>query len=312
MPKGKKAEAIKEVKSEKSKVKSTRYEGKRSASFIPSKKLKTGKTTKEKKSVKTTENIVDQNAEMQTVPTVKTSNAELKTRTVNADLKIDVLNTEGKTVGSITLPKNIFGAKINPQLMAQAVRIYLVNQRRGTVSTKTRGEVDGSTRKIYRQKGTGRARHGGIRAPIFVKGGIAHGPKPKDYALHLPKNMKRAALLSALSAKVKDQQIAIVDGLESLERKTKFVAKAFDNWGLLRKERNTLLILPIDMQDIYRITRNLAGVTITSADRVNTYEILQHKTIVLMKDAIESLEKTFLNKKSEYQNPKSETNSKSK
>jgi len=298
MPKGKKAEAIKEVKSP---AVAKAMAGKQKTT------VKTARVSAGKKIKMQNEKL---EASSQSVKIEESKKENIRENQGN--LKVNVLNTEGKTVGSITLPKNIFGAKINPQLMAQAVRIYLVNQRRGTVSTKTRGEVDGSTRKIYRQKGTGRARHGGIRAPIFVKGGIAHGPKPKDYALHLPKNMKRAALLSALSAKVKDQQIAIVDGLESLERKTKFVAKAFDNWGLLRKERNTLLILPIDMQDIYRITRNLAGVTITSADRVNTYEILQHKTIVLMKDAIESLEKTFLNKKSEYQNPKSETNSKSK
>jgi len=129
-----------------------------------------------------------------------------------AGLKVEVIDTVGKVVETMELPKELFGAKINSVLMAQAVRVYLANQRLGTASTKTRGEVDGSTRKIYRQKGTGRARHGGIRAPIFVKGGIAHGPKPRDYSLLLSKNMRIAALRSALSAKVKAGEVAVIAG----------------------------------------------------------------------------------------------------
>ena len=205
-------------------------------------------------------------------------------------LKLDVINTAGEKDGTITLPENIFGVKINPQLIAQAVRVYLVNQRRGTASTKTRGEVDGTTRKIYRQKGTGRARHGGIRAPIFVKGGIAHGPKPKNYELKMPANMKKAAFLSALSSKVKSGEIKIVTGVEALETKTKAFARAFDAWGLVKKGRNVLLVLPQDAKNIYQSARNLAGVTITTAGRLHTYEILQHKVVILMKDTVKTLE----------------------
>src|SRR3989338_5152877 len=125
-----------------------------------------------------------------------------------------VFDTKGALKKTIDLPKEIFGVQENNILLAQAVRVYLANQRQGTVSTKTRGEVAGSTRKIYRQKGTGRARHGSIRAPIFVHGGLVFGPKPRDYSMKFPKKMRKAALASALSSKVNDAQVKVVDGLE--------------------------------------------------------------------------------------------------
>ncbi|MGH7246030.1 MAG: 50S ribosomal protein L4, partial [Candidatus Levyibacteriota bacterium] len=153
------------------------------------------------------------------------SKAAVKTYVAQSGLKVDVFDAKGKVVSSMTLPKELFDMPINKTLMAQAVRVFLGNQRQGTVSTKTRGEVAGSTRKIYRQKGTGRARHGGIRAPIFVKGGIAHGPKPKDYTFSLPVKMRRKALFSALSAKVKEGGIRVVSGLSKIEPKTKPVAE---------------------------------------------------------------------------------------
>lgn len=217
-------------------------------------------------------------------PVLKKTEAKTK---VETGLSVSVLDAKGAVVGHITLPEEVFGAKINKQLIAQAVRVYLVNQRQGTVSTKTRGEVDGSTRKIYRQKGTGRARHGGIRAPIFVKGGVAHGPKPKDYELSLPKKMKQAAFASAMSAKLKDGAIKVVAGVESFDKKTKVFANAFASWGFDAKKRNAVLVLPKDMKEVYKATRNLAGVSITTADRLNTYEVLKHKTVVLMKEAVD-------------------------
>src|SRR6185437_7247197 len=119
-----------------------------------------------------------------------------------APVSVDVVGIDGKVTGKIALPGEIFGEKLNKALLAQAVRVYLANQRQGNASTKTRGEVDGSTRKIYRQKGTGRARHGSVRAPIFVHGGIAHGPKPRDFSLTMPQKMKQKALFSALSTKL--------------------------------------------------------------------------------------------------------------
>ena len=139
-------------------------------------------------------------------------------------LKISVYSTAGKVLESMTLPKEVFDAKINNNLMTQAVRVYMANQRRGTVKTKTRGEVKISTRKIYRQKGTGRARHGAKSAPIFVGGGVAFGPRQRDYSLKLNQKSRKAALFSALSSKLKDGEIKIVTGLEKLEPKTKKMA----------------------------------------------------------------------------------------
>src|SRR5258708_4404168 len=159
-------------------------------------------------------------------------------------ITVSVYDTAGKEVETMSLPEEIFGAKINKVLMAQAVRVYLANQRQGNASTKTRGEVAGSTRKIYKQKGTGRARHGGIRAPIFVKGGIAHGPKPQDHSLAMPKKMKRVALFSALTAKLADGQIKVISGLETLEPKTKVMMQTLNNFGLAEKKANILLVMP--------------------------------------------------------------------
>jgi large subunit ribosomal protein L4 len=136
-------------------------------------------------------------------------------------LTVDVYDAAGKVTGTVTLPESVFGASVNKQLIAQAVRVYLANQRSGTASTKSRGEVQGSTRKIYRQKGTGRARHGGVRAPIFVHGGIAHGPKPHDFSMKMPQKMRRAALHSTLTLKAKGNAIKVLGGLDSMAPKTK-------------------------------------------------------------------------------------------
>jgi len=211
----------------------------------------------------------------------------------NSPLNVAVYDTTGKEVDTIDLPAELFGAKVNPVLMAQAVRVYLANQRQGTASTKTRGEVRGSTRKIYRQKGTGRARHGGVRAPIFVKGGIAHGPKPQDHSLAMPKKMKRAALFSALTAKLAGNQVRIVSGIEALAPKTKLVMGALNNFGLSDKKAKVLVVTAIDTEAIIRSGRNLKGVTITAADRINTYEVLNTKSLVLMKEAVERLQEVF-------------------
>src|SRR5581483_3496247 len=179
--------------------------------------------------------------------------------------------------------------------------VYLANQRQGNASTKTRGQVQGSTRKIYRQKGTGRARHGALRAPLFVKGGIAHGPKPKDYNLSLTKKMKKLALFSALSSKLKDKQVLIIEGLEKLEPKTKNMASTFSNLPLLDKKRKVLFVYakkneaPQD-ELIKKAVRNLKGVSTLSADRINTYEVLNNNNILFTKFALTSLTNHFLGK----------------
>lgn len=208
-------------------------------------------------------------------------------------VSLDVYDKNGKVLESIELPKDLFGAKVNNQLMAQAVRVFLANQRRGTVSTKTRGEVQGSSRKIYRQKGTGRARHGSIRAPIFVHGGLVFGPKPRDYSLKLPQKMKAAALFSALSSKVKDGQVKVVSGLDTITPKTKAMVAVIKSLGLETSQKKVLLVMPKEVDEIKRSARNIEGVTLTAANRLNTYDVLNTTTIILMKDAIEVMSQTF-------------------
>ena len=219
-------------------------------------------------------------------------------------VSVDVYDVKGKVIGKISLPKEIFAAKVNPVLMAQAVRVYLANQRKGTASTKTRGEVTASTRKIYRQKGTGRARHGGISAPIFVGGGVVFGPKPRDYSLSLPKKMKKKALASALTNKVKDHAIKVVDGLEKLEPKTKIMNKTImlvtesSPSASLRASgqkarRKVLLIIPEKIENVQRAARNIEGVTIRPANLLTTYEVLNNDMLLFMKESVKTLENVW-------------------
>lgn len=209
--------------------------------------------------------------------------------TKRGPLIVDVYDIKGKVVDTISLPKEIFGAKINNQLMAQAVRVYLANQRRGTVSTKTRGEVKGSTRKIYKQKGTGRARMGSIRSPIRVHGGLAHGPKPRDYSLKFPQKMKRASLISALSGKLKAGEIKVVKGLEIISPKTKVMASVIQNLGLNAKKNKILLVLSQKLDNIKRAAGNIEGVDISLVNQLNTYEVLRNKTILFTRQTIEEM-----------------------
>jgi large subunit ribosomal protein L4 len=212
-------------------------------------------------------------------------------------LRLSVYDLKGIAAGSLTLPKEIFGAKINNSLMAQAVRVYLANQRRGTLKTKSRGEVNISTRKIYRQKGTGRARHGAASAPIFVGGGIAFGPKPRDFSMKLNQNMRRVALFSALSAKLKDGEIKIVTGLEKIEPKTKKMVDVVKKLELNGKKQQLLLVVPkagADFENVSKAARNIKGVSVVSSNQLNTYEVLANSKILFMKNAVESLKETFL------------------
>jgi large subunit ribosomal protein L4 len=236
------------------------------------------------------------------VKSVKAVEAKPKATTkieasVKGSLKIDVYDLKGKVVEQTSLPKEIFGVKVNNALMAQAVRVYLANQRRGTVSTKTRGEVQGSSAKIYRQKGTGKARHGSKRAPIFVHGGLVFGPKPRDYSMDLNKKMRKASLFSSLTLKNENGEIKIIKGLEKIEPKAKLMEEAVRKLGFEVKKRKILLVTDSPKtENVYRATKNLKGVEIISANMLNTYEVLNSKVIVLMKDAIEVIENTFLKK----------------
>jgi 50S ribosomal protein L4, bacterial/organelle len=254
--------------------------------------VKSKKTTEEKvtKPVKTAAKSVKK------VETVKAEVAVEKAATAKKSVSLDVYGTDGKVSGKVSVPAEMFGDKVNKTLLAQAVRVYLANQRQGNASTKTRGEVDGSTAKIYRQKGTGRARHGSKRAPIFVKGGIVFGPKPRDFGLNLPTKMKRKALFSALSAKVADKTVIVVDGFDKMEAKTKQFVGVLHKLGIPEKKKSVLLITAGKAENITRAGNNVQGIAFAGATRLNAYEVLKSKKLLIMKEALEEMQKTFLGK----------------
>ena len=212
-------------------------------------------------------------------------------------VKIDLYDTSGKKVGKIVLPSEIFAAKLNPRLMAQAVRVYLANQRQGGAKTKTRSEVNRTKAKWYRQKGTGRARHGSRAAPIFVGGGVAHGPTGKEnYQLNMSQRMKKAALFSGLTDKLKNQKIVVVKGLEKIEPKTKKMKKILENLGITGEVKKTLLILPEKLENVILAGRNLAGLNLISANLLNVYQVLNNEQLIFMENSIDKLKETFLKK----------------
>lgn len=208
-------------------------------------------------------------------------------KSLKSKFSVPVYSLTGRASGTYNLPKEIFGQKINHQLLAQAVRVYMTNQKVFTVSTKTRGEVEGSTAKIYRQKGTGRARHGSIRAPIFVGGGIVFGPTVRKVRLSLPQKMKKAALVSALSDKANDKSIVGLTGIDKASGKTKEIAKLLEKL----KIKNALIVTERKNDNIVRAVRNILGVDVLNADLINAYEILKHRVLLLTKEAVERLKK---------------------
>ncbi len=205
-------------------------------------------------------------------------------------LSVPVYSLAGRADGTLTLPKEIFGQKVNKKLLSQAMRVYMTNQKNLTGFTKTRGEVEGSTAKIYRQKGTGRARHGGIRAPIFVGGGIVFGPKPRKVKLELPQRMKKAALLSAFSFKVTDKNIIGLAGIEKASGKTKEIVKLM--LSVKKQDNASALIVTGDKTDnAVRAVRNIPGVDILPVNLINAYEVVKHDLLLITKEAVEKLSK---------------------
>lgn len=229
----------------------------------------------------------DKKVEAKLKVAAKVTKPKLKKEEKTYSLSVSVFSLVGRESGNFNLPKEIFGVKINQNLLTQALRVYLSNQKSHHAQTKTRGEVEGSTRKVYRQKGTGGARHGARRAPIYVGGGIALGPKVRHVILDLPQKMKKAALLSALSQKAKDGEIKILSGLEKASGKTKEFA------ALAKKlEKKSVLILSDKkIDDAFRAVRNLSGMEILSTETVNVLDIIKHQSLLLTKEAVEALEK---------------------
>lgn len=211
-------------------------------------------------------------------------------------LSAPVYSLLGKEVGNLELPKELFGVKVNKALLAQAMRVYMNNRKGHNSNTKTRGEVTGSTRKIYAQKGTGRARHGGIRAPIFVGGGIALGPKYRKTVLELPQKMKKASLISALSFKALNGEILGLEGIGTASGKTKemmgFVSNTTGKQGSSKKQKHSMLIVgDKNIENVQRGVRNIEGVDFMGASEINVFEVIRHESLVLTREAVEKLQK---------------------
>jgi large subunit ribosomal protein L4 len=200
------------------------------------------------------------------------------------------MDMTGKEVGEITLSDVIFGAEINGAVLHAAVRTYLMNQRQGTQSTLTRTEVSGGGKKPWRQKGTGRARQGSTRSPQWTHGGVALGPKPRDYRLSMNKKARRAALYSALSAKVAEGNLIVVDDIACNEYKTKTMVNMINALGGARKP---LIVLPEVNGMVVKSCANIPGVKTTLANTINVYDILNADKFIASKAAIEKLEEVF-------------------
>ncbi len=214
--------------------------------------------------------------------------AEKKVATPRATaLSVPVYSLTGRAAGSLTLPKEIFGSKVNNNLLSQAVRVYSTNQKQLLAHTKTRGKVKASKAKIYRQKGTGRARHGAISAPIFVGGGIAFGPQSRKVKLDFPKGMKKAALISALSSKMSDKGVLGLSGIEKASGKTSEIAKLLQKIAV----KSALIVTGQSLDNVVRGSRNIPGVSVLPANLINAYEVLKHDMLLVTKDAVEVLAK---------------------
>ncbi len=204
--------------------------------------------------------------------------------------KTALYDMNGKQVGDIELNDSVFGAEVNKSVLHQVIVNYLANQRQGTQSTKTRAEVRGGGAKPWRQKGTGRARQGSIRAPQWIKGGVALGPKPRSYRYNVNKKVKRVAMKSALSSKVAENDIFVLDQLQLENIKTKEMVKVLGN---LNVDTKALVVLPEKDENVIRSARNIPGVTTTLVSTLNVYEILNHDKFIVTKDAVAKLEEVY-------------------
>ena len=201
-----------------------------------------------------------------------------------------VVDMAGKEVGEITLSDAIFNANVNAAVLHTAVRAYLLNQRQGTQSTLTRTEVSGGGRKPWKQKGTGHARQGSTRSPQWTHGGVALGPKPRSYRVELNKRTKRTALFSALSSKVADGSMVVVDNIAMDEYKTKTMVAMLDAIGA---EKKALIVLPKVDSFVIKSCDNIEGVKTTQWNTINVYDILNCDTLVVAKDAVAKIEEVY-------------------
>ncbi|MCR4657213.1 MAG: 50S ribosomal protein L4 [Lachnospiraceae bacterium] len=202
---------------------------------------------------------------------------------------VAVYNMDGKEVDKIELNDDIFDAKINEHLVHMAVVQHLANKRQGTQKAKTRGEVSGGGRKPWRQKGTGHARQGSIRAPQWKGGGVVFAPVPRDYSFKLNKKEKRAALRSALTSRVKEEKFIVLDELKFDEIKTRQMIKVLGNLNVSK----ALVVLNGDDRNVILSARNIPKVATIQADCINTYDILKYDTVIATKDAVKKIEEVY-------------------
>ena len=206
-------------------------------------------------------------------------------------IDLPVQNIKGENIGEVSLKDDIFNTKINNFLVHQAVKNYLANKRRGTASTKTRREVRGGGVKPWRQKGTGRARAGTNRSPIWVGGGITFGPAPRDYSFSLPKKMKVVAINSVLSDKAKNKEIIIIDKLYLENNKTKRMVEILKN---LQASKKPLIIIEKEDNDIAQTLRNIKGAKILPVSKINVYDLINQGKIIITKDALQRIEEVLI------------------
>ena len=203
---------------------------------------------------------------------------------------VSVFDMNGKKVSDLALAESVFGIEPNSYAMHLCVVNYLVNQRQGTQSTRTRSEVSGGGKKPWKQKGTGRARQGSTRAPQWTHGGIAHGPKPREYGFSINKKVRRLAMKSAFSSKVAAEELVVLDDLKLDAIKTKEVVKVLT---ALETGKKVLLVLPENNDVLYRSARNIAGVKVSTVNTLNVYDILNCDTMLVLKDSVAKIEEVY-------------------
>lgn len=204
--------------------------------------------------------------------------------------KVDLYNVKGEVIGDLSLSDEVFGAEVKKDVMHLVVVNQLANMRQGTQSTKTKSEVRGGGRKPWRQKGTGRARQGSIRSAQWIKGGIVLGPKPRSYSYTLPKKVKRLALKSALSSKVVDQDIMVLDKIGFDKIKTKQMVEVLKN---LKVDSSVLLVLPGKDENVEKSARNIPGVKTALVNTINVFDILKYDKFIITKDAVSKVEEVY-------------------
>ena len=202
---------------------------------------------------------------------------------------VGLFNKEGNKIEDIQLNDKVFAVEVNADAMHQVVVALLANKRQGTQSAKTRAEVRGGGIKPWRQKGTGRARQGSIRAPQWIKGGVVFAPKPRDYRMSIPKTMRRVAMLSALTSKVQNDEMVVLDSLTLEAPKTKEIVKMLNAFNA----KKTLIVTAEANETVYKSARNIEGVAVLPVNNINVYDLLKYSKVIMTKDAVSKIEEVY-------------------